>query len=223
MVWPGQDAGWMFDLISADPDRRGQAVRRHQELDLAAMEADNALAAVWHRAGRQPEDPGLAAELDQATAAIREAYRRCWVVTAGHWADGVEPGSAAGARLALLYLQWEAAYPAQWRASMRWSPWGLKKKVLRRFTTTARQYGPEFRHALQDLIIAAVRREHRCEDQGYGPLARALDDACLRAGLDGAARGNDLLVRHRARFLLWALDHADIPVAPRSWQTWLSG
>jgi hypothetical protein len=35
---------------------------------------------------------------------------------------------------------------------MRWSPWGLKKKVLRRFTTTARQYGPEFRHALQDLI-----------------------------------------------------------------------
>jgi hypothetical protein len=222
MVWPGQDAGWMFDLISADPDRRGQAVRRHQELDLAAMQADDALAAIWQRAGRRPADPRLAAQIDQARAVIREAYRRCWVVTVSGWADGMEPGSAAGARLALLYLQWEAAYPAQWRASVRWSPWGLKKKVLRRFTTTAHQYGTEFRHALQDLIIAAVRREHRCEDQGYGPLARALDDTRLRAALDSAARDNGLLVRHQARFLLWALDHADIPVAPRSWQTWLS-
>jgi hypothetical protein len=38
---------------------------------------------------------------------------------------------------------------------------GPEKKVLRRFSTTAHQYGTEFRHALQDLIIAAVRREHR--------------------------------------------------------------
>ena len=223
MVSPGQDAGWMFELISADPDRRGQAVRRHQELDLAAMGADNALATIWHRAGGQPADPRLAAQIDQAKAAMREAHRRCWVVTVGRWADGMEPDSAAGARLALLYLQWEAAYPAQWRASMRWSPWGLKKKVLRRFTTTAHQYGTEFRRALQDLIIAAVRRAHRCEDQAYGPLARALDDTRLRAGLDSAAPDNDLLVSHRARFLLWALDHVDIPVVPRSWQTWLSG
>ena len=107
-------------------------MRRHQELDLAAMEADNALAAVWHRAGRQPEDPRLAAQIDQAKAATREAYRRCWVVTAGRWADGMEPDSAAGARLALLYPQWEAAYPAQWRASMRWSPWGSGFAVARR-------------------------------------------------------------------------------------------
>jgi hypothetical protein len=61
MVSPGQDAGWMFDLISADQDRRGQAVQRHQELDLAAMEAGNALAAIWHRAGGQPADLRLAA------------------------------------------------------------------------------------------------------------------------------------------------------------------
>ncbi len=223
MVWTGQGVGWMFNLISADPDRRGQAVRRHHELDLAAMGADNALAAIWPAAGGQPADPRLAAQIDQAKAAIREAYRRCWVVTAGRWADGMEPDSDVGARLALLYLQWEAAYPAQWRASMLWSPWGMKKMVLRRFATTAHQFGTEFRHALQDLIIAAVRREHRCEDQGYGPLARALDDTRLRAGLDSAARDNDLLVRLRAGFLLWALDHADIPVAPRSWQTWLSG
>jgi DnaJ-domain-containing protein 1 len=101
-------------------------------------------------------------------------------------------------------------------------PWGTKKQVLRRFTKTAHLQSTEIRHALQDLVVAATRREHQCEDQGYGRLARVLDGMRLRSELNSAAHDNDPLVRLRACFVLWVLDHRDTPAVPRTWKTWLA-
>lgn len=166
---------WLNDLISPEDSKRQEAVRRHAKLARDAQAALQSVNEIWRAAGQnwQPTDPGLAARMDQAHAAFRNATAQQLPALAVTWLHGHRrPDGAGDVRFALLYLQWETLYPQDWRAAHTWSPWHLKKHLLKDFTRTAGLQPPNVRHALRDLVLEAVQRQHRCEDQGYGPLAR---------------------------------------------------
>lgn len=120
---------------------------------------------------------------------------------------------------AVLFLQWELRFPAEWRDSWPYSPWSSKRGIL----STFRTYGPtpETAAALEDLLLATVSRAQRCQDCWYIHLARRIDNTTLRTRLTAAAEADDERTRLRARFVLWALDHPQAHVGAAAWRHWL--
>jgi hypothetical protein len=70
--------------------------------------------------------------------------------------------------------------------------------------------------------MQAVGREHSCEDQGYPAVARVVDGLELRSRLDAASRSEDPLVRLRAEWVRWVIDHPAAPVTVAGWRRWLA-
>lgn len=219
------DSAYVFDLIDPDKCRRRQVVQRHAGFVAARHEAVARANEIWQMAGRcwAPADATLAAAMQRARAAWREASAHTVQGLVGVFLDAQRAGPPDDrsrlAAYAVLFLRWEVAFPEQWRDAGPTSPWWYKKQVLRSF---ARNGVPSpQRDALTGLLVAAVHREHRCEDCFYPALARHLDGPTLRAALTQAQGAEDAVVRRRARYVKWVADHADAPVTLAGWRRWL--
>lgn len=214
----------MFDLVSRYPRRRETALARHvrSKADLAL--ASQAMNSLWWEAGKSwsPADPVLAAAMRRAQAVHAAAVSNTVHGVVGKFQEVRWAGDLGDYRrlspYAVLFLQWEVHFPEQWRSAGPWSPWGLKKRVLRQFADMEVP-GPQV-DAVTRLTLAAVNRNQRCEDLGYVLVARSLDGPVLRAGIDAAASSPDLTVRRRAGYVRWALDNVQAPVTLASWRAW---
>lgn len=214
----------MFDLVSRYPRRREIALARHvrskADLDLA-IRAVNVL---WWEAGKtwSPADPVQAVAMRRAQAAHAAAVSNTVHGVVGKFQEVRWAGDLDDYRrlspYAVLFLRWEAQFPEQWRSVGPFSPWSLKRRVLRQFADMDVP-GPQVA-AVIGLTLAAVNRNQRCEDLGYVLVARSLDGPVLRAGIDAAASSPDLNVRLRAGYVRWALDNAQAPVTLASWRAW---
>lgn len=122
---------WVFDLVADDDEVREAALQRH-------------LALLWRQFDNRPTgtlaDPvrAFAAEHAEHTDLTGDELRR------------LEP-------YALLQLQWQERFPADWRRAFPGWPW--MSWPLAGF----RRHGasPPVRAALEDLLLEAVRRRRR--------------------------------------------------------------
>lgn len=241
----GLNLDWALDLTSRDPSRRASALARYQQTERRYRDAQQRINELWAQAGTiRPADPHLAATTDQAITALQDASQYRFLQAVWDWpgdGEGVElpirpkPWADAIRELlrqperaddwgrdspllpfVLVFLEWEVAFPQDWPKA-----WGTKKRLLRELSRLGRHYDQDVRRRLADLVMAAVRRPHRCEDQGYGAVARAVADEQLRRRLEQAAGVPDRLTRLRASFLLFLLDHPEVPSRPQEWTRWL--
>jgi hypothetical protein len=217
---------WLFDLIDPDPGRRQAALQRQAALISTWSDGLRWSNSLWFQNDRSSDfshSPKLTAEYDQALAMQKNAIDQTLYSVAGDFnrARYLELDDAAAESMpyAVLFLQWEAGFQNEWRSAAPWSPWGQKQSILRAFVKT----GPLGREdALIDLVMAAVNREHRCEDRWYAALARRLDGPVLRNRLAEAAASTDPLVRLRAGYVSAVLDDRSIVVTLASWKRWLA-
>jgi hypothetical protein len=211
-----RDAGlaWAFDLISPDPVRRHDALARHRLVEADWLRAQQRVNSLWADAGSlSPADPGRARTMKRALADLGEAEDRRLIRAVWRWRPGV---SSHLLPIAVLYLQWEASYPDEW--CKHW----LTKKWLLRELSRLESYDAELRQRLGALVLAAVNREHRCEDAGYARLARAIADDRLIAQLGEAEASGDGRTRLRASFMLFFIASPDAAATPATWRRWLS-
>lgn len=221
------DADYVFDLINPDSARREAALARDAALVAEFRRALAVRNELWFRAGRsmRPKEVALVAAMDQARAEMTAASERTLHGITGKFiharrADGPDDHQRL-ASYAVLFLRWEDAYPDQWRIPRAsGTPWWLKKHVLRRF---ARGGVPSnVQHDALQLIVRAIEREHRCEDGGFAALARAVDADELRSRLTATEATDDPLVRLRAQYIRWVVDHPTAPLTAVGWRRWLT-
>lgn len=204
--------GWSRELVADDVGRRERALGR---LAVARGRRDRALRelnAAWREKGLS----GAKEEQARYAEARREVFPDAlWDFVPG----GVESG---GLRYALLYLNWEARYPAEWTAAAK--SWATKKALLWKLARAVPELSDAVIGELVELIRYAVCREHRCEDVGYALLARAVGEDRLRPVLAGLADDPVDTYRLRARYLLCLLDHPESP-RPKAgqWRAWSAG
>jgi len=211
------DHAWVFDLVESDARRRHAALERHRRLLEAALEGRARMNAVWAAAGvpAPTRPPSVAAAWERAQV----AYESHWDQTVlgpvqAFLAARVPDAYARLTRYALLFLEWEALQPAEWREAGRaaWSPWTAKELILARLAREGVPAG--HRSAVADLVVLALRRDYRCKDWRYAAVARHVDGDRLRRRVgDGP----------RARFVLHLLDHPAEPVTRTSWHRWEQG
>ncbi|MFK4088294.1 hypothetical protein ACI2LF_29545 [Kribbella sp. NPDC020789] len=198
------DYRWLFGLVDPDPAVRGAALRR-RDADISDRRdaLDRCNAAYWANGGSSDfsDSPALGAASDQAHAAMREAQARGFSGVLWEFITECRPfgrrDPTALRRLvpfAVLFLQWEITYPQDWCSPA----------------------------ALVELVVAAVRREHRCEDRGYLLLARRLDGPDLRNPVAQCLDSPDPIVGLRASFLLDVLADPTMPATTASWKRWLA-
>ena len=180
--------------------------------------------ALWWEAEKtwSPADPGLAASMARASAAHAAAISNTVHGVVGKFHAVRRAGDLEDYRrlspYAVLFLRWEADFPEQWRTAGPWSPWGLKKRVLRQF---ADMDVPELEaEEVAWLTLRAINRNQRCEDLGYVLVARSLDSPMLRAGIAAALHSPLPTVRLRASYVGWAMDNIQAPVTLASWRAW---
>lgn len=221
------DSEWMFDLVSRHPLRRDAAWARHIRSAADLDRAQQALSALCWQARKtsSPADPVLAVSIRQTAAAHSAAAANTVHGVVGEFHAVRCAGDLDDYRrlapYAALFLQWEAQFPERWRSAGPWSPWGLKKRVLRQFADMG---VPEPQvAAVTELTLGALSRGQRCEDLGYVLVARSLDNPVLRAGIDAAVCSPDPVVQARAGYVRWALDDAEAPVTLASWRAWCMG
>jgi hypothetical protein len=222
---PG-DHSWVFDLIAPDDVVRHRALTRHQALLTAASEALRWSNRVWAQAGTPaPTEPHLAAEMDQARADLRWRLQQTILGPIGAYCDSDHTDSAARplyAPYVVLYLQWEADYPQEWRAagSWMWSPWGTKEALLRRLDRGG--VSEQVRQQIGDLIVAAVERPYRCKDWMYARLVRHVLDRPFVSKVEALLDAEDPLVRLRAQFILHVARNPQRGIKRVSWRRWLT-
>jgi hypothetical protein len=214
----GLELDWAFDLVAVDIDARARARQRHEATKEAHWAATQQVVSLAAEAGSPaPTQPHLAAQMDQLHAAVQDAEQYLLMSAVSGWTSWQTfRDDEDGLRYVLLYLLWEANYPGEWEKS-----WRTKNTVLRRLGDLA-EYPAPLRDQLRSLVMGAVHRAHRCEDQGYVHVARAILDADLRAAVirvreqpdrPGSAR--------RAAFMLYMLDHPRLAVSRHVWRSWL--
>ncbi|MFI6827383.1 hypothetical protein ACIBG5_09805 [Kribbella sp. NPDC050241] len=165
----------------------------------------------------------MTAEYDQAEAMQSNAIAQTLYSVAAEFGRAryqeLDDAAAESVPYAVLFLQWEVGFQDEWRTAAPWSPWEQKERILRGFIKA----GPlGWGEALIDLVMAAVNREHWCEDRWYAALARRLDSPELRNLLADAAASTDSLVRLRAGYVSAVLDDQSTPVSVASWRRWLA-
>lgn len=193
--------GWVRELVDDRPAVRARALARHRELLSRTR---------YH--GRFGERTGTL--LDPVSA---------FTCLAPGWSSEQAPHDPEDcARLApfgVLFLQWAERFPHEWR-TVGWalSPWSWKDGVLG--ALGRHEPTPLTAPALEDLLIAAVRRPQRCEDSGFCSLARRIDTPGLRDRLAEAAEESET-ARLRAGYVLWLMDHPDEQVGrSAAWLRW---
>jgi hypothetical protein len=121
------------------------------------------------------------------------------------------PISAGDARYGVLFLQWEARYPDEWREASRWtwSHWGTKEGLLRWFASAG---VPDIvKKDVAELVLDAVQRPYRCKDWWYAALVRHVADPAFRQRLSHLAGA-------RARFLEHVAANPDLPLTRNSFR-----
>ncbi|MGW7252886.1 hypothetical protein [Streptomyces sp. NPDC054834] len=208
--------GWAYGLISPSPAERSAALDR---LDHARGETDAALAR-YNDAWRLPV-PWLLVSRRRRSAreAYDEAASRClpealWSRHTHHGDIGTWPGLP----FALLFLEWEARCPQEWTAHAK--AWGTKQSLIRDLAKTSHAPGP--RAKLVDLLDVIVQRPYRCKDREYVRVARAVDGDELRTRLTRARGSEQPWARLHAGYVLWLLDHPELPNTRHVWTTWLA-
>lgn len=212
---------WVFDVVHPDADRRQAAIERERGYQHDWARLHSWARIVRPRAGEADlgPDPRLVAEHDQTAAAMRDVHARMFAAPIWHYLAGGATARerAPFARFAVLYLRWEVEFPDEWAAHAK--SWAAKRHILR--ALAADGPSPDTHGELLGLVAAALRREHRCEDLGYLKVARTLHEPSVRMIVESAEDDLDGLVRLRAGYLRWALDHPAEPVTPASWRRWL--
>ncbi|HYQ68933.1 hypothetical protein [Actinophytocola sp.] len=217
------DPSWVFELVSTDGRVRGRALARHQSLIKAALEANHWMNRVWAQAGTPaPEEPHLAAEMEQARAAHRHYMGQTILgLLSGFW-DRNPQIREQHAQFALLYLTWERRHPADWRAqaSNAWSPWARKEDLL---LGMAKDGIPAaVRPQMSDLIIDLVQHPYRCKDWLYAPLTRQLRNEEFNWRLRNLLAATDPMVRLRVEFLLCVADNPTLKIKRQTFAHWLA-
>ncbi|MFF5232518.1 hypothetical protein [Dactylosporangium sp. NPDC000521] len=182
---------WVFDLVSTDPAARAAAVERH-------------VALLWRRYESHPT--GTLADPVAAYAAYTTG------LTAGEL-RALEP-------YALLFVQWQRQFPAEWsRVVPRWPRGAWPGDAFIRHGASE-----QARAVLEDLVLDAVHAgtgpHHVHSGRRHVKLARFLDGPSLRDRLRAAAGSPDQAVRFRVGYLLWLLDHPAANLTTRSWRRW---
>lgn len=192
---------WAHELADDRPAVRAQALARHHGLMDQAFRH-------WHGGMR--------------TGTLADPVRVFTSLTPPSWSRRPSTHDPEDyARLApygLLFLRWEERFPVEWRsAGWVFSPWSAKEAVLGAFCAGPPE--PVTAMALEDLLIAAVRRPQRCQDRWYWRLARRLDTPRLRGRLADAGTESET-ARLRAGFALWLLEHPDESTGSAAWLRW---
>jgi hypothetical protein len=217
---PPGDHSWVFDLVAPNADVRHRALTRHQALLTAASEALRWSNSVWARAGTPaPNEPHLAAEMGRARADFHWHQQQTIFGPLDAYSNSESVARLLYAPYLVLYLRWEADYPQEWRGSGLWSPWGTKEVLLRRLD---REGVPEqVRQQIGDLIFAALERPYRCKDWMYARLVRHMDVSFV-SKVEALLEADDPLVRLRAQFILYVVQHPQRGIKPTSWHRWLT-
>lgn len=219
---------WLFDFIDPDPARRRAARLRYDRYIAEWSEALRRSNALWWSNGQSSDfssAPALGAAYKRYEAAQEAALDNTFSRVVGtfvgaSWHADQKATFELLAPYAVLFLQWESAYPIEWREAAPWSPWGTKEQILRSFI---RAGVPRAQRAhLVELVTQAVARDQRCEDRWYAALARRLDGPELRAALNECQTSTDGVVRLRAGYVLAVLNDPEMPVTLASWRRWLA-
>lgn len=125
----------------------------------------------------------------------------------------------AGLPYALLFLEWEARFPQEWTRHAK--SWGTKQSLIRDMARTHQDEA--VKATLTDLVEIVVRRAYRCKDREYVRVARAVDSADVRGRLDRAVDSDSPWARCQAGYVLWLLDHPELPNTRRVWRAWVAG
>lgn len=208
---------WAFDLIADDAHVRAWAHERLATAGQVRSEALHAFNHTWTVVEQWMWTPRVKATNDRYIAARR------LVLPDALWENVAREELAAwgGLPYALLYLEWEARFPDEWMAYGK--SWGTKQRQLRQLTHSAATLPAWACGKLIDLTVLAVQREHRIWDGEYARLARILPPDLLHERLAPLIDAADLNTRWRAGYLLWLLDHSELPHPKSSqWRTWLA-
>lgn len=212
--------GWAFGLIADDPVERSSALVHLVEARRKVKDALARFNEMWLLtrplgAVEQYRDPALL----QALQGHQQA-QECSLPD-GLWNSPVGGDLATwpGRPYALLFLEWEARYPLEWTQHAK--AWGTKEDLIRKVARTAHEEA--IKAKLTDLVELVVNRAYRCKDREYVRVARAVDSADLRSRLDRAVDSDSPWARCHAGYVLWLLDHPDIPNTRHVWQTWVAG
>ncbi|MEV4455336.1 hypothetical protein [Microbispora sp. NPDC049633] len=198
-------------MISEDPARRRRALQYLQGSDERRAKALAEFNEVWQHG----ESAGSEVLFRWCAERDRRLPDALWeyvpVESYAQW---------GGLKYLLLYLEWESRYPDEWMANAK--SWGTKGGGLRDLTRALPYLPDEIVDQLARLVSLAVRREHRVEDMRYAILARAVGGGRLRPLLAEIAGDGHEKIRLRARYLLWLLDHPELPTPKSSqWVAWL--
>ncbi|MER7582262.1 hypothetical protein [Kitasatospora sp. NPDC097691] len=212
--------GWAFGLIADDPAARAAALVRLAEAQRNVAEALGRSNEMWWLtrplgADEQYREPAFL----QARRRYQQAQRHS--LPDGVWGRPVGGDLATwpGLPYALLFLEWEARYPREWTEYAK--AWGTKQSLIRDVARTHQDEAVKAK--LTDLVEIVVHRAYRCKDREYVRVARAVDSADLRGRLDRAADSDSPWARCQAGYVLWLLDHPDLPNTRHVWRAWVAG
>lgn len=221
------DHRWVFDLVADADSVRAKALARHVELKSESSRAMDWYNQLWHESQPFAEvPPAYQAEMDQALAAMAWFNDQTVFGPVGRFLKYVPVDPLMHllyTPFGLLYLRWEARYPAQWSApdGTTWShQWGCKELVLGRFAGGG--VPPEYREQMAELILAAVQRPYRCKDWMYALSVRHVWDARFASAIDRLSQADDLLVALRAQFLRHVAVNDELRIKRVTWHRWLA-
>ncbi|MCT9080394.1 hypothetical protein [Streptomyces fulvoviolaceus] len=207
---------WAYGLIAPDPTERTVALARLDRARAGAQAATARYNEVWYPAAWQL--PFSARKRAAAQEANTEAASRS--LPEALWARPLPSDISTwpGLPFAVLYLEWEARYPQEWTEHAKL--WGVKQSLIRQLATASGD--PQLRAKLVDLVDLVVQRAYRCKDREYVRVARAVDGPDLRDRLAWSRNSQNPWARLHAGYVLWLLDHPEIPNTRRVWRTWLA-
>ncbi|WP_435283010.1 hypothetical protein [Streptomyces koelreuteriae] len=204
---------WAYDLIAPAPAERAAALAR---LDTARSEVDAAVLRIhqsWHPRPwfRRKARDRSAAQRAYDQAASRSLPQALWTRPSEDFSTW------PGLPYALLFLEWEARYPQEWTQHAK--AWGTKQSLIR--DVAGADHDHQVRAKLVDLVDLVVQRPHRCKDREYVRVARAVDGDELRGRLHRSLDTDNSWTQLHASYVLWLLDHPEVPNTRHVWRTWL--
>ncbi|WP_330308119.1 MULTISPECIES: hypothetical protein [unclassified Streptomyces] len=212
--------GWSYGLIAPDSVERGAALAR---LDAARAEAQAARARyneAWLRASRAgSEDWHQEPSVVAAQRLYEEAGSRCLPEALWHAPYRDDIRMSPKLPFALLFLEWEARFPQEWTQHAK--AWGTKQALIRDLARRSPS-DEAVKAKLLALVEVVVQRAYRCKDREYVRVARTLDGDDLRTRLHRAHHMENPWAQLHAGYVLWLLDHPEVPNTRHVWRTWLT-
>lgn len=225
-MWERHD--WVLDLVSDDELRRRRATIRARESNEALLAANHERNEVYRHAGGEwsPADPALATKMERAQAAHQKAFAETFYAPIEDYlrasSHGPSEARAMSEPFAILFLEWERAYPDEWarEAGRSGNRYGWKEHILKQ--THRQGVGDPHREVTQRLVLETVRGPYRAKDWRYARIARQIDNAGLREALCSIAAEGDEGATLRAEYVLARLEQPGLSINRRSYCNWLA-